>query len=162
MSGLRYKATSGKLGRVVAARLLPGTDVIEGIEKLCDEYGMKYAFVDCAIGSLEKATFMYLVPKPEAKIKAGYCAPFELSGPIEFLGGLGIVCEGEKGERITHFHGTFSDQLDHVYGGHLVKGKNPTLITMDLIITEIKDVKLLRKYDPETEIVNFSPEPHQA
>jgi len=159
MGEVRYKAAIGQIGRVIAARLLPGTDLIEGIEKICEDYGIKYAFVGCSIGSLQKATFMYLVPKPEAKVKAGYTAPFELPGPIEFLGGLGVVCEGEKGERITHFHGTVSDQLDHVYGGHFVKGKNAILVTMDLIIVEVEGVKLLRKYDKETDLVNFAPEP---
>jgi len=156
---IRYTAARGELGKVVAARLLPETDIIEGIEKICEDYGIKYAFVGCSIGSLQKATFLYLVPKPEAKVKAGYTAPFELPGPIEFLGGLGLVCEGADGEKLTHFHGTVSDKLDHVYGGHLVKGQNPVLVTMDLIIIEVKGVKLLRKYDEETELVNFAPEP---
>lgn len=159
MSEIRYKAAAGQVGRVIAARLFPGTDLIEGIEKICKDHGIKYAAVVCSIGSLQKATFMYLVPKPEAKMKAGYTAPYELPGPIEFLGGQGIVCEGENGEMITHFHCTISDQLDHVYGGHVVKGKNPILMTMDLVIIEIKGAKLLRKYDAETEVVQFSPEP---
>jgi len=156
---IRYTAAQGELGKVVAARLLPGTDVIEGIEKICEDHGIKYAFVGCSIGSLQKATFLYLVPKPEAKVKAGYTPPFELPGPIEFLGGLGLVCEGVDGERLTHFHGTVSDKLDHVYGGHFVKGQNLVLVTMDLVIIEVKGVKLLRKYDEETELVNFAPEP---
>jgi len=156
---IRYTAAQGEIGKVVAARLLPGTDIIEGIEKICEDYGIRYAFVGCSIGSLQKATFMYLVPKPEVKVKAGYSTPFELPGPIEFLGGLGVVCEGVNREKLTHFHGTVSDKLDHVYGGHFVKGQNPVLVTMDLIIVEVKGVKLLRKYDEETELVNFAPEP---
>jgi hypothetical protein len=136
--------------------------MIEGIEKICEDYGIRYAFIGCSIGSLRKATFMYAVPKPEAKIKAGYSAPFELAGPVEFLGGLGVVCEGEKGEKLTHFHGTVSDKLGRVYGGHFVKGQNAILATIDLIIIEIKGAKLLRKYDEETGLVNFVPEPEMA
>jgi predicted DNA-binding protein with PD1-like motif len=159
MGEIRYKAAQGQLGRVIAARLLPGTDLVEGMEKICEDYEVRYAFVNCSIGSLQKATFMIIAPKPEAKIKAGYTAPFELPGPIEFLGGHGIVCKGENGESITHFHGVISDQFNHVYGGHFVKGKNPILATMDLIIIEVKDVKLLRRYDEETDLVHFAPEP---
>jgi len=40
-----------------------------------------------------------------------------------------------------------------------VKGQNQVLVTMDLVIIEVKGVKLLRKYDEETELVNFAPEP---
>ena len=36
-STIRYQAASGKLGKVIIGRLLPGTDVIEGIEKICKE-----------------------------------------------------------------------------------------------------------------------------
>lgn len=158
MEKIRYKAALGQFGRVIAARLLPRTDLVEGIERICEDYEIKYAFVNCSIGSLEKATFMIVAPKPEAKIKAGYTAPFELPGPIEFLGGHGIVCKGANGERVTHFHGVISDQFNHVYGGHFVKGKNPILATMDLIISEVKGVKLLRKYDEETNLINFAPE----
>lgn len=159
MGELRYRAAQGELGKVVAARLLPGTDIIEGIEKICEDYSIKYAFIGCSIGSLRKASFLFAVPKPEAKVKAGYSTPLELTGPIEFLGGLGVVCEDEKGERLTHFHGTVSDKLDHVYGGHFMKGQNPVLTTIDLIIIEIKGAKLLRRYDDETGLVNFAPEP---
>jgi hypothetical protein len=156
---VRYKAAVGKLGRVVAARLLPGTDIVEGIEKVCDDYEIQYAFIGCSIGSLKKATFMYVVPKPEAKVNAAYSDPLEIPGPIEFLGGFGVICEGEDGERLTHFHGTVSDRLDHVYGGHFLKGKNPILVTMDLVIVGVEGVRFLRRYDSETDLVNFSPEP---
>lgn len=158
LQNVRYKASVGQLSRVVAGRLLPRTDLVEGIERICEDYGIKYAFVSCAIGSLQKATFMYVVPREEAKIGAGYSSPLEIPGPIEFLGGTGVVCEGEKGERLTHFHGTISDKLDRVYGGHFMKGKNPVLVTMDLVIVEIKGMRLFRKYDKETDVVNFLPQ----
>lgn len=158
MAEIRYQSAEGQIGRVIAARLLPGTDLVEGVEKICNDHGIRYGLVNC-IGSLQKATFMYVVPIPEAKVKAGYTAPFELRGPIEFLGGLALVCETDDGDKNTHLHGSFSDQLDHLYGGHLVKGGNPILVTMDLVILELTGMKLLRRYDEETDLVNLAPEP---
>ena len=158
MGEVRFKAAQGRIGRVIAARLLPGTDLIEGIEKVCEKYGVKYGLIGCSIGSLRKAAFMYLVPMPETKVGAGYTPPFELPGPIEFLGGMGVICESEKGEKMIHFHGVVSDRLDRVYGGHFVKGKNPILVTMDLMIIEVEGIKMLRKYDEETDLINFAPE----
>jgi predicted DNA-binding protein with PD1-like motif len=154
---VRYQSAEGEIGKVVAARLLPGTDLVEGIEKVCEDHGISYGLVNC-IGSLQKATFMYVVPIPEAKVGAGYTAPYELPGPIEFLGGLALVCETESGEKNTHLHGSFCDQLDHLYGGHLVKGGNPILVTMDLAIIELTGMKVLRRYDEETDLVNLAPE----
>jgi predicted DNA-binding protein with PD1-like motif len=157
---IRYQATSGKLGKVIIGRLLPGTDVIEGIEKMCKDHDIKSAFVSVSIGSLQKATFMLAMAKQGTKLGIVYTDPVEISGPIEFLSGLGIVCEGQKeGELETHFHATFSNERKQVYGGHLVKGKNPTLATIDLSIIEVKGIRIGRKFDEETGFVLISPEP---
>lgn len=155
MSEIRYDAFEAEIGRVIPARLRPGTDLIEGIEKICKDFGVKNAYVCCSIGSLQKASFQYLIPKPQLKLKSGYGEPLEVPGPIEVTAGMGIVCHNEKGEMTTHLHAVFSDYVptvDHGYGGHIVKGKNPILATMDLLILEVKRVDITRKYDEETEI----------
>lgn len=155
MSEIRYDAFEGQIGRLIPARLKPGADLIEGIEKICKDFGVKNAFVCCSIGSLQKAAFQYLIPKPQLKLKTGYGEPLEVPGPIELVAGMGIVCHNEKGEMATHLHAFFSDYRpgpDHGYGGHMVKGKNPILATMDLLILEVKGVDITRKYDEETEI----------
>lgn len=156
---VRYKAAQGNLGKVVAARLQPGTDLIEGIEKICADHGIEYAFVTCSVGSLQKSTLLLATPNEDAKIKISYGAPIEVPGPIEFLGGQGVVCKGEKGERLTHFHAILSDKLGKVYGGHAIKGRNPALVTIDLVVIEVKGIKFIRRYDEETGFINFSPEP---
>ncbi len=156
---IRYQAVSGKLGKVVIGRLLPGTDIIEGIEKICKDHSIKSAFVSLSIGSLQKATFLLAMAQEGTKLGIVYTEPIEIPGPIEFLSGLGVVCEGEtEGELETHFHATFSNEKKEVYGGHLVKGKNPTLATIDLSIIEVKGVKIGRKFDEETGFVLISPE----
>ena len=155
MSEVRYEALEGQIGRVIPARLKPGTDLIDGIERICKDFGVKNAFVCCSIGSLQKASFQYLIPKPELKLKTGYGEPMEVPGPIEFTAGMGIVCHNEKGEMVTHLHAVFNDYRpapDHGYGGHMVKGKNPVLATIDLLILEVKGVDITRKYDEETQI----------
>lgn len=158
-STIRYQAACGKLGKVIIGRLLPGTDVIEGIEKICKDHSIKSAFVCLSIGSLQKATFMLAIAKEGTKLGIGYSEPIEVPGPIEFLSGLGVVCEGKTEEEFeTHLHATFSNEKKEVYGGHLVKGKNPTLATIDLSIIEVKGVKLGKKFDEETGFVVMSPE----
>jgi predicted DNA-binding protein with PD1-like motif len=155
LSEIRYDAFEGQIGRLIPARLKPGADLIEGIEKICKDFGVKNAFVCCSIGSLQKAAFQYLISKPQLKLKTGYGEPLEIPGPIELVAGMGIVCHNEKGEMVTHLHAFFSDYRpgpDHGYGGHIVKGKNPILATMDLLILEVKGVDITRKYDEETEI----------
>lgn len=154
----RFKWAEGKVGRLIAARLLPGTDVMIGIEKICREAGIRYGVVGCAIGSLEKTTFQILLPKEEVKIGAAYGEPITLGGPIEILGIRGVIFESEDGGIALHFHATLCDKDGKAMGGHLVYGENPVLATLDVVIQEIEGVRISREYDPETELSMFSPQ----
>lgn len=152
---IRFSDACGSTGKTIACRLLPGTDLIEGIEAACVKNEVKYAYVS-AFGSFNAAGYMYLVPKPEAKVGAGYGAVIKKEGPIEFLNGTGVVCQ-KDGNYDTHFHATMCDQTGTVFGGHIVKGTTPALTTVDLVIVEITDVQMLRAYDEETDLTQFVP-----
>ena len=153
---IRFNDACGRTGKTVAARLLPNTDLIEGIEQVCVKNDIKYAYVSC-FGSFSKCGYMYLVPKADAKIGAGYGAIIECDGPIEFLNGTGFVCQNDDNYD-THFHAVMCDQTGKVFGGHIVKGRTSTLTTVDLIIIEIEDVKMLRVRDEETALTQFLPQ----
>lgn len=155
MNHIRVQQASGTVGKTVAARILPGTDLIEGIEFACKENGIKHAYVTC-FGSFDAAGYMYLVPKPEAKVGAGYGDVLKAEGPIEFLSGTGVVCQ-KDGEYDTHFHGTMCDKTGNVFGGHMVKGCNPALTTIDTIIMEVEGIEMLRTSDEETALTQFYP-----
>ena len=152
---IRFNEACGNAGKVIAARLLPDTDLIEGIEEICRSNQIKYAYVSC-FGSFKKCGYMYLVPKATAKVKAGYGDIITKDGPIEFLNGTGVACQNNN-KYDTHCHATMCDQNGTVFGGHIVKGYTPTLTTVDLIIMEIKDVEMLRVYDEETDLTQFLP-----
>ena len=70
---------------------------------------------------------------------------------MEILSAQGVVCEKEEGGTHIHLHAVLCDKEGDVIGGHIVPGDNPALATIDLIITEIKDVRLMARYDPETD-----------
>ena len=152
---IRLIDACGNIGKTLAVRLLPGTDLIEGMEDACKKHNIKHAYVSC-FGSFSKVGYMYLVPKKEVKMKAGYGEVIEKEGPIEFLNGTGVVCQKE-GCYDTHFHATMCDQTGTVFGGHIVKGTTTALTTVDLIIIELEKVEMLRTFDEETELVQFLP-----
>lgn len=154
---IRVSSAAGRAGRVIAARILPGGDFLEGIEKICRDNGVRYATVVCCIGSLQKATFCILAPMDERKIGFGYGEPFVVEGPVEILSAQGLVCEGEDGGVDIHLHAVLCDKKGSVIGGHVVPGGNPTLATIDLVLTEVVDARLMRRYDPETELTMFTP-----
>jgi predicted DNA-binding protein with PD1-like motif len=110
------------------------------------------------IGSLQKMTYQVLAPKPETKLGAGYTDPQVVPGPVEIVSLQGVVFQSEDGETLLHLHGTFSDQHGKVYAGHVVTGENPVLATLDGIVAEVADLKLVRRMDPEVGLGLFTPE----
>ncbi len=159
---VRYAGGEAQLGRIIVGRLLPGTDLYEGISKICDDYNIKHGIICECIGSLRQAVFKFLIPNEKLKLGSGYGEPYRLAGPIEFCGGMGIITLGEDGTRKIHFHGLFNQtrveggkaKPDFILGGDfgVEKGQNRVLATMDVTILEIKGLNITRKYDSETEI----------
>ena len=69
MGNLDMEMAQGKLGRVVALRLKPGTDVLLGLEEACKRSGINNGVILSAIGSLDSPHFCDVVEVPT---KAGY------------------------------------------------------------------------------------------
>ena len=141
-------SASGTFGKVVAYRLLPGTDFMTGIRDLCDEHGIRHGALLSATGSLQKATFMVAAPNEKAKLGSAYSEPSVKTGPIEVLTVQGMILEDE-GKVDFHIHGSFSDKDLNVFGGHLVEGENPVLVTMEGVVAELSGPKLGRRSDEQ-------------
>jgi hypothetical protein len=160
MAELRVFHAAGKFGRMIPVRVRPGTDVMEGLRKVCQELGVKYGAVLFGIGSIRQLCYQVLVPKKDSIWGAGYTDPETIPGPVEIVGIRGVIFQSEDGkETLLHIHGTFSDQKGKVFGGHLVMGKNPVLATCDAVIAELAGAKMVRKVDPEIGMGCFNPEP---
>jgi len=154
---VRVKSAAGNIGRIIVTRLLSGTDLIEGIEDTCNCYNIKAAVVTCAIGSLKKNSFRYIVPKSELKVGAGYDEPPHIPGPVELIGASGIVTEIDENTINVHLHGAICDKNGIIHGGHFDKGENLALYTIEVVIKEIVNVKMLRKYDEEVDTNQLFP-----
>ena len=160
MAELRVTHVAGKFGKMIPVRVRPGTDVMEGLKKACEEQGVKYGAVLFGIGSIRQLCYQVLVPKKDSIWGAGYSEPETIPGPIEIVGIRGVIFQSEDGkETLLHIHGTFSDQKGKCYGGHLVMGQNPVLATCDSIIAELTDAKMIRRLDPELGVGACNPEP---
>lgn len=155
MNDLRFQYANGMIGKCIPARLLPGSDLLSGIEEICKQNDIKNGYVSC-IGSLQKAGYMYLVPNEDVKMKAGYGDVIFKEGPIEFLNGTGFICQRD-GMYDIHFHATLCDSKGTVFGGHMVKNENLALTTLDIIIYGINGVDMLRVSDKETQLIQFYP-----
>ncbi len=156
---IRTVSVVSKPGRVVFGRILPGTDAIEGILKICAENDIRYGNIVTMIGSLARGTFVYAVPREGVKMGIIYSQPFEVEGPLEFLGGQGVIGTSDQGIPSVHLHGLLSDRNRNIYGGHITDKGNPVLVTMEVVIQVLDDVKLIRSRDGETDFPLFKPYP---
>jgi predicted DNA-binding protein with PD1-like motif len=134
-------------------RLLPGSDLIHGLEEACDHYGLEYAAIAFAYGSLSSASFKIL-NQPEPGEQATL-VPYAVPQRVEFLGGQGLVCRDDEGNRATHLHGSISDHDGVVRGGHFNPGENPIFNNLDFLLVELTGVRLVRSFDEETATVEM-------
>jgi len=129
-------------------RVRPGIDLIMGIEEVCEQSGLRSGSISCCVGSLGKASFMFLVPF-DNPMGSAYCDPVTIEGPVEILSAQGTLGEEEDGSLFVHLHGSFVDRDGCVHGGHLIKGQNPVLFTAEIMVCGFEGVRMLRLHDPE-------------
>lgn len=149
------ETAEGKLGRVIAVRLCPGSDVLLGLEEACKKYDINNGVIISAIGSLQTPLFCDVVELP-TKAGYGYGETLHLTGPIELVSATGIVCHDDEDVTNLHVHMTVTDRHGNAHGGHLVEGTK-VLLTTDVVIAEIDGLVMGRKLDPYYEVPLFAP-----
>jgi predicted DNA-binding protein with PD1-like motif len=157
---VRVQSVTTLQGKQVLARLLPGTDLITGIEKICARQGIAQGAVISAIGTLSHATIVYVVNRIETPLGVKYVPPQKMEGPFELLGAQGFVGRNADDTLSVHLHGSLSGPDMAVYGGHFVKGGNPVLATAEIMLQALDGPDMARGYDEETgfELFKFGPE----
>ena len=148
--------SEGHLSKIIMIRVLPGSDIIEGIEEVCHNLDIKSGAITCCIGSLQRASLLIAVPM-NSKIGAGYSDPKVIKGPLELLSGQGSIGQEEEGEIFIHMHGVVSDKNGNVQGGHFIRGENPVLITCEMALIKVEGIHMIRTYDPEVNMKVFFP-----
>lgn len=146
----------GKFGRVIAARLQPGMDVMEGLRQICEEQGLNNGVVICGQGSLNGVRFLNPLERADRASGYGYGDPLELRGPIELVSTSGLISHKEDGSTDLHIHVNLSDRYGNAYGGHLIGGTK-VLITVSFVIAEIEDMEMKLSFDPALGFPAFCP-----
>lgn len=156
MKNFGIEMAQGRLGRVIAVRLKPGTDLLLGLEEACKRNGINNGVFLSAIGSLDGASFCNPVELPEKKARYGYGEILRLEGPIELTNASGLICHDDAGVTNLHLHITLSDRHGNAHGGHLVEGTK-VLLTADVVLAEIEGIIMGRQFDDELEVPLFAP-----
>lgn len=135
--------------------LSQGEDLMEGILRECKKHNITSGMVS-SIGSLRQAG--YVLFKTENGHPNGYGNELTVSNPVELVNCTGFICEDENGELDVHLHGMVVEEDGKMSAGHFLKGKNPTLITVEFAIVCGKGIQANRTYDENLgfRVINFS------
>lgn len=146
----RVQTVVSEKGRRIVGRLLPGTDLIKGIEKVCHDHDMVCGAIVAVIGSLTEAKIAYAVADQTGKIGVRYSDPKQIEGPLELLACQGMIGRTVDAESSIHLHGLMSNPEMTVCGGHFLENGNPVLATAEIFIQECSDVQMVREEDEES------------
>ena len=150
------KSAKGTIKDVVAFRLPPGTDVLDGITEVCKKHNIKNGIIMSALGSWRKAAFCN--PVTTADGKPGYSEPTVLNGNgfLELISMSGMICHDTEGNILPHIHITLTDERGNAFGGHLISGCE-VLLTTDIVIGILDDIIMGRRFDEEAGVLLFAP-----
>lgn len=149
---VNFSSACGNTGRVIAARILPNSDIIDTISEICTKNNIKYGQITTTIGSLRRISLNY-VSRTTPIEGLGHTTHMEKEGPFSVLAGQGLVSPSDELNKMNiHLHMAISGENDVVCGGHIEKG-TITLSTLDIFILEVNDIEITRKRDPNTGIV---------
>lgn len=141
-------------GRVIFGALAAGSDLIEGILGECKKHHITSGMVSC-IGSLEEVG--YVLFKTANNFPTGYGDEIKIDKPVELIHCTGFVCKDENQQLDLHLHGLVTEENGKISAGHFLRGKNPTLITVEFTIVCGNEIQATREYDEELtfKVINF-------
>ncbi len=121
-------------GKVHVLRLDPGDPLLESIQRLIHEQGIKDAYVGSAIGTLDYCVMHVVMTTGYPPVE--YFARWE-DQPLELSSIDGIIADG-----VPHLHMVVSDH-ERAYSGHLEEGCR-VLYLAEIIIVELDQANLKR------------------
>jgi predicted DNA-binding protein with PD1-like motif len=136
----------GRTRRLLAARLLPGQDVVEGCIELIKANGFRSGTVT-AIGSLRAATIVWAKSMDFGEDPMDAAVFHEMEGPVELGLAQGYFGTDQDGSVVMHIHGLIMDADGNMRCGNLLPGSAPVFATVEMSIQEMEDMELVPTLD---------------
>ena len=131
---------TGKSGRIVVARFSDGEDLLGGIAGICRKEEIRAACFN-VVGGMKGGRF---VVGPETEKMPPKPVWRELQESHEAVGFGTVFWDSDQPK--VHFHGAYG-KGDSVKAGCLREGSEVFLV-LEVVITEILDVTVIRELDP--------------
>jgi len=135
----------GKPGRITVVRFSDGEDVLGGLAEICRKESIRAACFNI-VGGMKGGRF---VVGPETEEMPPKPVWRELQDSHEAVGFGTIFWDREQPK--VHFHGAYGKR-DSVKAGCLREGSEAFLV-LEVVITEILDVDIVRELDPVSNMV---------
>ena len=143
---------SGKIGRIVMARIPIGADLLDSIHEVVRREKIKKGLILMGIGALQKAVFRNLKVFPkEYPVTPKDRLYFEVQRPLELLSLTGYLVPQVNGEPHVHAHfsaSTVTGDTLATYGGHLDRG-TITFVKAAVVIAELKGIEMGKRWVEE-------------
>lgn len=140
---MQYQA--GRPGRIIVARFNDGEDVLAGIADICRKEDIRNASFN-VVGGMKGGRF---VVGPETEEMPPKPVWRELRESHEAVGFGTIFWENDSPK--VHFHGAYG-KGESVKAGCMREGSEVFLV-LEVVITEILDVTIIRELDPLSNMV---------
>ncbi len=148
----RYIVRTGRPGRVIVARVKPGSDLLRSLQKIVAEEGITSGVIVSGVGLLKQARLRNCKSLPEEyPITDANRTFLSFEKPLEILSISGNVTLAE-GEPLVHVHLTLSSVEGTeitVIGGHLIEGCEVFGFS-EFAILELEGVEMVKRFDEET------------
>ena len=148
----RYVAKIGRSGRVVVARLKPGSDLLRSLQEIAAEEGIGAGVILTGLGLLGEARLRNCESVPEEfPITDANRSFLSFEEPLEILSISGTVTVAE-GNPLVHAHVTLSGVEDKgikVIGGHLIEGCVVAAFA-EVALMELDGIEMVKGFDEET------------
>lgn len=155
--GTRYVSRSGRVGRILVARLKPDCDLAKSLNEIFEKEGIRAGVIISGVGLLARARLRNCRSFPKAyPITDSDRSFLTFQRPFEILALSGNVGEVE-GKPSVHAHVTLSfveNEQISVIGGHLVEGC-VVFGFAEVVIVELADVDMTKEFDDETETLQL-------
>ncbi len=135
------RSTKTTVTGAIFARMEPGEDIIETIEKVVSKHNVKSGQLTL-IGAVSRATLGYF------DRESGKYKDFKVERDLEVVSGMGNIARLADDSIVVHAHIIVADEEGRCWGGHLMSGCEVS-VTIELVIMET-DVDLRRARDELT------------
>ena len=152
-SFLLESSGSGRLDRIVVARMRVGVDLLEGIQEAVRGEGVERGIFLTGIGALRRAVFRNLRRFPrEFPVRDEDRLYLEINQPLELVSLTGHISPRENGEPNIHAHfsaSTVKGGTVVTLGGHLTPG-TITSIKVAVAIAVVEEIPMISRFGTDS------------